>query len=153
MWKLYARDSAGIAIRTNFSDFASSLIDDQDIYVGRVKYIDYDSTVVPESTVIDPFMYKRPSFSHEQEVRAIIRSPAHYLLGDDPSLRIIDSGTFPFDGFGAYSRVDLGRLVHEVVISPYADCWFQDLVESVIRRHDLTISVRKSSLADKPTWE
>ena len=153
MWKLYAKDSAGIAIRTNFSDFTSSLIDGQDIYVGRVKYIDYDSTVVPESTVIDPFWYKRPSFSHEREVRAIIRSAAHYLLGDDPALRIVDSGTFSFMGYGEYSRVNLSVLVHEVVISPYADDWFQELVESVIRRYDLAIPVRMSSLAEKPTWE
>ena len=121
--------------------------------MGRVKYIDYDSTVVPESTVIDPSLYKRPSFSHEREVRAIIRSAAHYLLGDDPALRIVDSGTFSFMGYGEYSRVNLSVLVHEVVISPYADDWFQELVESVIRRYDLAIPVRMSSLAEKPTWE
>ena len=31
MWKLYAKDNAGIALRTSFNDFKSSLIDDQDI--------------------------------------------------------------------------------------------------------------------------
>ena len=80
MWKLYAKDNAGIAIRTNFNDFASSLTDDQDIHVGRVKYIDYETDPIPETNIIDPFLYKRPSFRHEQEVRAIIWSVAHLLL-------------------------------------------------------------------------
>ena len=153
MWKLYAKDSAGIAIRTNFNDFTSSLIDDQDIYVGKIKYIDYDSDVVPEGTVIDPFLYKRPSFNHEQEVRAIIRSAAHFLLGDDPSFKIEESGTFSFVGSGVYSRVDLGRLVQEVIVSPYADEWFHELVQSVAQRYGLTAPIRRSSLFDKPTWE
>ena len=153
MWKLYSKDNAGIAIRTNFRIFTLSLIDNQDIYVGRVKYIDYDSTAIPESGLIDPFLYKRPNFSHEREVRAIIRSPAHFLLGDDPSLRIVDSGPFSFMGYGTYSRVDLGQLVQEVVTSPYADHWFHELVQSLAQRYGLTATIRRSSLSDKPTWE
>ena len=153
MWKLYARDGAGLAISTNFRSFSLSLTDDKDIYIGRVKYIDYDLDTVPETNVIDPFLYKRLSFSHEKEVRAIIRSSAHLLLGDEPALRIVDSGEFSFFGYGEYSRVDLGQLVQEVVISPYADHWFHDLVQSVTLRYGLKAQVRRSSLSDKPTWQ
>ena len=149
MWKLYAKDSAGIAIRTNFRKFTRSLIDNQDISVGRVKY---DPPEKSPSSLIDPFFYKRPSFSHEREVRAIIQSAAHYLLGDYPaSLNIADSA-FSFSGRGTYARVDLSELVQEVVTSPYADDWFHELAQSLAQRYGLTASVRRSSLSDQPTW-
>ena len=150
MWKLYATDGAGIAIKTNFGNFTRSLMDNQDIYVGRVKY---DPPEKPVSSLIDPFFYKRPSFSHEREVRAIMRSAAHFLLGDDPSLKIVDSATFPFSGRGTYARVDLSQLVQEVVTSPYAGNWFHELAQSVAQRYGLTASIRRSSLCGKPTWE
>ena len=153
MWEKYAKFNAGIAIRTTFIDFTSSLIDDQDIHIGRVKYIDYETGAIPDRSVVDPFLYKRPFFSHEREVRALTFSTIHLLLGDDLSLRIVDSEGISFEAKGTYSKVDLGQLVHEVVVSPNAEDWFYDLVQSISQRYGLKATIRRSSLSDRPTSE
>ena len=55
-------------------------------------------------------------------------------------------------GSTLYRQVDVSRLVHEVIVAPYADDWFVELVKSVAFRFGLIAQVRKSSLADEPTW-
>ena len=37
-------------------------------------------------------------------------------------------------------------------MDPYVDDWFLKLVQSVAGRYDLNAPIRKSSLADEPTW-
>ena len=86
-----------------------------------------------------PYLSKRRSFEHENEVRAI-------------------TNDFPFPGqediytVGNYYEVDLSLLIKEVIVAPYADDWFIDLIKSVTARYGLQVPVSKSRLADEPTW-
>ena len=145
MWKLYARDNGGVAVRTRFSILTKSFIDEEDVYVGKVKYIDYDTTASSERSVLHPFMYKRPHFEYEQEVRATMMSKLQLVLGDDSPPYFVGPGT--------YARVDLDQLIEEVVISPYAEDWLHELIYSVTQRYGLKAPIRGSSLSDSPTWE
>ena len=52
MWKIYAQLSAGVAIKTDFASLSGSFTDDQPIYIGRVRYIDYGVDLVPEGKLI-----------------------------------------------------------------------------------------------------
>ena len=151
MWKLYARDNDGIAVRTNFRHFTESFIGEEEIYVGKVKYIDFGSPSPPDDednlplgNVHHPFMYKRPHFEYEHEVRATVTSTLQLVLGDDAPPYYV--------GSGIYEKVDLDKLVEEIVISPYAEEWFHELVQSVAERYGLKAPIRSSSLSDKPTW-
>ena len=152
MWKLYTKDNGGIAVSTNYRDFTESFICAEEVYVGKVKYIDFDSSSssddehdLPLGNVHHPFMYKRPLFEYEHEVRATVMSTLQLVLGDDSPPYYVGSGT--------YVEVDLGKLVKDVVISPYAETWHHKLVSTVAKKYGLKASIRSSSLFDTPTWE
>ena len=139
MWRLYAREADGIAIKTDFDSFKKSLTCSEDIYVGKVSYVDYESHFIPEGNALSPFLHKRQSFEHEHEVRAI-----YTIIPSDTSQDICD--------VGKYFTVDLSFLINEVIVAPFAPHWFLELIKSVAARYNLEAPVVKSSLADLPTW-
>ena len=112
MWKLYARETDGIAIKTDFNSFKNSLACSEAIYVGRVNYINYNIDVIPGGNTFYPFLYKRQSFEHEHEVRAMTMQLSKRAFAQD----VCD--------VGIYYEVDLSLLIQEVIIAPYAQDWF-----------------------------
>jgi hypothetical protein len=74
MWKLHLKSPEGIAIRSTFGRLKESLSEaQQEVDIGRVRYIDYKSDRV-SGAIMDRValgMYKRKSFAHEQELRAV----------------------------------------------------------------------------------
>ena len=146
MWKSYSRETDGIAIRTDFNSFKRSLISPQDIYVGKVNYIDYESHVIPESNAFYPLLHKRQDFKYEEEVRAITTMLPKSEEEINQPLDICD--------VGKYYEVDLSLLIKAIVVAPYADDWFLELVQSVVANlYKLDVPVVKSNLAQKPIWD
>ena len=144
MWRLYASETDGIAIKTDFGSFKQSLKSSEDIYIGKINYVDYKEYFIPENNLFAPFLHKRQDFKHEQEVRAII-------------LKILTSGKradFSQDicDIGKYYEVDLSLLIQEVIVAPLAQDWFLQLVESITDRYNLGAPVIKSERAVPPTW-
>lgn len=72
MWKLYSREQDGVAIRTSFHHFKDSFLGGSDVHVGKIQYADYETVFIPEDNAVAPFLIKRKSFAHENEVRALI---------------------------------------------------------------------------------
>ena len=144
MWKLYATEHEGIAIWTDFQSLRDSLVGPESVFVGRVNYIDYQRSLIDEDNMFDPYVYKRPEFRHEQEVRAIrwIRSSSE----DRSALNVANTPK------SLLHRVDLSVLVKGIVVAPYAEDWFAALVRSVASRYGLGDHVTKSSLAETPSW-
>ncbi len=133
MWKLYG-GASGIAIKTTFKKLSDCLIDSTPMFIGRIKYIDYDTTIIGEGNILASLLVKRKSFEHEQEVRIV-------------------SGDFDqeIEG-GNYYKVDTHTLIHEVVVAPYSPRWFVNLVESVATRYDLKAPISKSGMDAIPLW-
>ncbi len=144
MWRLYSREINGIAIKTDFDSFRRGLISSEDIFVGKVSYIDYESEFIPESNTFAPYLYKRKGFNHECEVRAMTQDIPTNDGKVDLSKDICT--------IGKYYEVDLSLLIQEVIVAPYAPEWFLDLIKSVATRYNLDAPVVKSALADAPTW-
>lgn len=144
MWRLYSRESDGIAVKSNCKSFTESLIDEEEVFVGKVSYVDYSNTFIPENNSLAPYLHKRKSFEHEHEVRAIIQK----IPASDGKV------DFSKDSYevGKYYKVDISSLVQEVVVAPYAPEWFFGLVVSIAERYGLEAPVNKSVLADEPTW-
>ena len=140
MWSLYSREMDGIAIKTDFSSFKQSLVSQTDIYIGRVNYINYESDFIPGGNAFNPFLHKRHSFEHEQEVRAM-----YIKFGERGFVQDVCK-------IGIYDKVDLSLLIHEVIVAPLAEDWFLDLIKSVANQYNLEAPVRKSSLAVTPVW-
>ena len=145
MWKLYAGHGEGIAIRTTCGSLKESLSGDEWVQIERVNYVDYDTTHIKDNDPTAPFIHKRKSFEHEREVRAIIRKP--YRAGN----QIIVDGPDICD-VGIYCGVDVGTLIKEIFVPPYAEDWFTELVQTTAETYGLQAPLKRSALSALPTW-
>jgi len=144
MWRLYSRDNDGIAIRTTFNALTQSFTCNDTIFIGKVNYIDYSTTFISEQNMFYPYLHKRQSFEHEREVRAITQNmPAGGVSLDMPQ---------ETNATGSYYAVDPSLLIEEVIVAPYADSWFLELVQAVATRYGLKAPVVRSGLSESPIW-
>ena len=144
MWRIYARETDGLAIKTDFNSFKNSFTCSEEIYIGSVNYVDYDSHFIPEGILFYPYLHKRKSFEHEREIRAIVWEMPTNAHSFDWTRDICD--------IGKYYKVDLSLLIQEVVVAPFAPDWFLELVKSVTVHYNFEFPVVKSTLVDNPTW-
>jgi hypothetical protein len=113
MWKLYSQSGQGIAIQSTVNKLQVSLkySGPIEIALGLVEYLDYDVAKFPSLSPFYPFVSKRKSFAHEQELRAIIwREDIWQALRDMPFLPV----TMTIPESGVYVATDLEQLVEEI---------------------------------------
>jgi len=146
MWKLYLKGNEGISICSTYNRLVESFLPcDDTIYVGVVKYIDYDTEWMPEGSLFYPFVHKRKSFQHENELRAIIcRFPIEKDGKADLSQDTIDQGI--------NVPIAFTKLVSKVCVAPTSPGWFRRLVEVVLKKYNLEAEVVNSSLAKRPVY-
>lgn len=156
MWELYLKSSEGIAIQSTYRKLRESILDDEKVYLGKVKYIDYEKESIdhyydPNSAndfifnMFSPFIHKRKSFEHEREVRALIEKP--------PTTCEDQKGNFKDTiDCGIKIRVNVERLVEKIYVAPSAPDWFSDLVRTVSQRYDCTFEVVSSKLNERPLF-
>lgn len=142
MWKLYMKD-AGIAIQTTHERLKASMAADNDhkVYIGTVRYIDYDSEGIPEGNSLWPFVHKRASFRHQGEVRAIIRTAIPF--GEE-------SGPPPAHGIAVPVNIDM--LVEQVFVAPKTEPWVVQVIQSLLGHYGLHREVQPSALSEDPTF-
>jgi len=142
MWKLYLQSNEGVAIRTD-SDTLSAILQAAPTNAGisEVKYIDYDNTPIPIHNTFFPYVHKRQSFAHENELRAIIWR----MDSSNDSLIPVGSTSVSVD-------VSLAKLIKAIHVSPTSPRWFGELVEQVARRYGLHVPIVRSNLYDRPTF-
>lgn len=140
MWKLYARTEEAICVRSTFAKLERLLPDD--VFVGRVIYVDYEKHVIPFGNILWPYVHKRKSFEHEQELRALI--PDFKNAFSSPPIEPTASGVWRI--------VDLSALIDRVYIAPTAPEWFMNTVHATIKQFGYNIPVIRSALDDSPLW-
>jgi len=132
LWRLYCPPpSVGLAVHASYGSLNTSLGDNPDIAIGRVRYIDFRKEFAGPS---DAIFRKRHSLSHEREVRAVISQP---------------DGN---DSFGIHRPVDLNLLIHQVVISPFASSWFEALLRGTMAKFEVDIDIIASELMLEPFY-
>jgi len=146
MWRLYLKSNEGIAIVSTFNRLKDCFkAGNHNIHIGKVKYIDYEKDWLPEGNTFYPFVHKRKSFEHEQELRAVIQEHSYKKSGG------IDWFKPPFDD-GIYVQVDLNVLIDKIYLAPTSPQWLFKLVISVTRKYGLDQEVLQSSLDDVPVY-
>jgi len=73
MWRLYCGAEKGVAIQTTYEKLSAAVPFDG--FIAKVRYEDYGSYVPDrdeQMNMLWPFLIKRPSFFHEQEVRIAV---------------------------------------------------------------------------------
>ncbi len=140
----------GIAIVSTYGRMRSAIEGEDEVFIGRVHYVDYDNDWIAEGNGFAPFMHKRRSFQHEQEVRAVI---ARFPTRPDPAAE----GGFVLDysvpsPLGLAIPADPAKLIQEVRIAPDAPDWFLDVVSDVSSRYEFNYPVRRSDLGGEPVY-
>jgi hypothetical protein len=128
MWKLYASDDSGLALRTTYRRLKAALdAYPHDVHMGVINYRSDDRHF--RMHTLTPVMIKRPSFEHEREVRAIIRGAKI-----DPHAA------------GLHVPVPFEVLEPEVVMGPATQPWISDAVRRLLSQLGRTLPIRVSDL-------
>lgn len=145
MWKLYAQCKEAIAIQSTFKNFKECFNEsDKTIHIGKINYVDYNSYWVSERNSFEPFLHKRLSFLHENELRAIVQEFNSDERGIDLSK--------PLSNFGLNIPIKIETLICSIYVSPLSPPWFYELVKKITRSYDLNVDIFYSSLSDEPVF-
>lgn len=146
MWELYLKRCKGIVIQSTFSHLRDCFGNETpDIYIGKVRYIDYLKDVISEENFFNPFLRKRRGFEHDIEVRAIVFAYGKIENG----MPNLPPPAFPT---GMPVLVDLDKLIDIIYLAPTSPTWFHELVKSVTSKYGLNKEVLPSSLDNKPVY-
>ncbi|MFC1988056.1 hypothetical protein ACFLVH_05935 [Chloroflexota bacterium] len=141
LWQLHLSGQDGVAIQTTVGRLKNSFErETRDIYIGEVKYINYVRDSIPINNALYPFLFKRASFKHERELRAVIFSPNFIVEGG--SLRRI---SYPE---GYYAQIAPDILIENVFVSPVTPKWQNELVQSVLSKYGLKTKISKVHQSD-----
>ncbi len=142
MWRLYSATNQAIAVKSTYEALCDVL--PETALVGVVKYIDYATEWLPEGNTMWPYVHKRQSFQHEQELRAVIQeAPTR-----DGKLDLSNPPT----GTGELVPVALESLLREVIVAPTAPGWFRDLTKAITIRYGINTMVNQSQLDEAPVF-
>ena len=131
MCKLYSVNTQNaIAIQTTAAHLFDALNHDPDIEIGKVKYVDHNSRF---ASINGAYWYKRKSFEHEREVRAI-------------------KSDFSTESRGLSVPIDVTTLIDTIYVSPYAPKWFEEVVYSIKERNNMQPPIVSSDLAKRPFY-
>jgi len=145
MWKLYLQGDEGIAIQSTYNKLRDCFIGEEKIYLGIVKYIDYERESIDAGNVLSAFVHKRISFEHEKEVRALITKwPPRGEKGLDFSQETMDNGTAV--------KVEIETLIERIYVAPSALDWLAELVKAVVTRYGYQFDVVHSKLNEQPLF-
>lgn len=125
MWELYLKTPEGIALETTSGRLRDSFSAEktQQVFIGTVSYIDYETTAVPSDNGFFLALHKRMSSAHERELRALV-----WLLIN------MDTDTKVPAPEGVNVRVDLAHLVRRVFVSPSAGSWYVDVGTALLEK-------------------
>jgi hypothetical protein len=148
MWKNYGKDGVAVCSRYNL---LKSVLDSCEgrAYLGLVRY---GSNHLTGWNTLRFITTKKEQYAHEQEVRALIWVPDE-LAGinrhfDENNIAHSRPLTKPPDRVptGLRRRIDLGALLTEIVVSPWAAETMLADVEKLTRTCGYSIPVRQSGL-------
>jgi len=148
MWKLYLTSCEGIAIESDFDRMKQSFaIVQEDVFIGRVLYKDYDKEDIPTSNMLYPLMTKRKSFEHEKEVRAVIWRG---LQGIEQIGK--EKAKAPWNDPGELIPVNMAVLIKAVYVAPGSPEWFVGIVKDVTHKYGFDKSIENSRIDEDPIY-
>ena len=133
LWQLYCPSlGPGLAIKTTVGGLWDATSEAGHAIVGRVKYMNFQESYA--SIQNERIFCKRRSLSHEREVRVVITNDRKN----------------PTDGLEL--PCDLEKLIHEIVISPFAPPWFLGVLTDTVEKFGFSFKIRPSSINEEPFY-
>jgi hypothetical protein len=112
---------------------------EEKVQMSEVHYVDYKNDRIPDGNINWPIIHKHKAYNYEKEVRLIYSLPIKPGIEVDWSKE--ESPT------GKSLPVDLSSLLEKVVISPYAEQWYIDLIKDICSKYELDKPIYKSEFA------
>lgn len=135
MWHCYTKTSNAVAVRTTYRELRASM--PSYVEIGMVRYIDYAIERLPTLNMFEYITHKNVSYAFEREVRAVALPPATEGLGSEH----FQSNCFESEtkkGFLVFAQeIDIGRLIHSVVLHPDASPEFEAKIIEVCAQSGL----------------
>jgi len=149
MWGTYS-DQKGIGIKSTLGQLKSALDahEEHDVFIGKVRYIDYSQERIPEGNSFLPFLHKRKQFRGERELRAVISSipTTDEPVEGEPNANKIDWEQQPG---GIQVSVNLSDLIEEVYLAPGTPESVVESVGDVLEENGLSRDIVKESAIDQ----
>lgn len=151
MWKLYTKSTESVAIQSSFQRLSDSLKDEQkDVFIGTVRYLDRNQEAIPMDNHIEIFLHKRPSFRHEQELRAIMIEPWNKV--QEGTFVYYDDMKAKINVEGLHANVNLDILIEKIYFSPNAPKWFKNILKTILHKYSIDKPVEDSELDNRPNF-
>ncbi len=154
MWELYGANRQGVAICSSKQRLKDGLAEPPIISYNDIEYIDFINDMADINIPHDVCKYKRIEFESECEFRAALtaipQSPG--FENGFPEFGSVDNQEgFPKEGMDI--PVNLDVLIEKVVLSPYAENWYRDIITKLARHYGLDNSIiTTSELAADPVY-
>lgn len=146
IWEQYA-DGRGVAIETTYEQIERYVApDEEDLYMGSVRYLDYEEDFTPTGIPYALYFFKHREFDGEQEFRILTNRGGNPILWTDgrettPEMRPDNPGHINLPA-------DMDALINRVIISPDADDGVRAHVEETLDEYGVTAPVVPSRLTD-----
>lgn len=144
MWNAHLKDDCGVAIRSTVGRLKQCVEGyPRSVYVGSVKYIDFDRDSIPKNNLFHVFTRKNRVFAEERELRAVVM----YEFAEDIS---VHPASDEFKGIQV--PVDLNTLIESLIVFSKVSLMPMARVQEALEMCDLGKPVRKSELSRQPAW-
>jgi len=132
MWKIYSENSKGISIQSTYNRLKEcfSDINERHIFIGEVEYINFDKDEIKENNFLYPLIYKRKSFVHERELRAVV---------EDFSTWEKDINKIDDNGISIPIKLDI--LIEKIILSPTTPKWLMSLTKNIVKNGGLSENI------------
>lgn len=146
MWSQYLKSQDGIAIQSTYGRLCDSFkaYEDFEVFIGMMRYLDYNKDVIPTRNILYPFLSKRRSFEHEKELRCLIWTPQH-------GKNDLKENKFK-DVYGLYVSAQIPVLIQKIFVAPTAPSWLGETITSVVGKLGLKVEVVQSNLLAAPLY-
>lgn len=140
MWKLYCPKNEGIAIQTTYQKLITSFSDNDEIFPGLIKYLNYETEKFTDMNAFRPIMHKRKAFEHEKEIRLVKPQMEYWnTLNENTTLGI----NVPWQ---------IEHVAETIFVNPYAPEWYYETVKSLLAHFNLEFDIQWSALKSKPLF-
>lgn len=138
LWKIYSEMNKGIMVTSQIDKLINSLKNNltDDIQISEIKYIDFETEMIPDGNLNYQIIHKHKAYSYEDELRLIYKVPEVKRIDFDWKKEDNNSGI--------NIKLDLNILIDDIVLSPYSPEWFTELVQDLMLKYGLNKQIRKS---------
>jgi hypothetical protein len=153
MWRLYGLSKQGVAIVTT-QNLLEELAENNHCYVQKVEYIDFSSDKADIYTPTFAFHYKRKAFVHENEIRLIkTKLPKSKDIISGVPIPSLPEEQNALSKGGCFLEIgNFSDFIKKIIVSPYAEPWFHDVVKNLTATYGINIEVSESELSGDPIY-